>query len=136
MTGLATVQLFSRALRERNLDEVRRLLHPDLVVHAAGGLPYSGDYYGPDGFLELFASMTKVLNLEPGRLRQQSLDDQTVVSQFRLRFEGRASGQRAEMDLVEIYRVSEGLILELDVYYKDPSAVAALLTPGNGDPPL
>jgi len=31
------------------------------------------------------------------------------------------------MDLVEIYRVSDGLIVELDVYYKDPSAVAAML---------
>jgi hypothetical protein len=31
------------------------------------------------------------------------------------------------MGLVEIYTVRNGLITELDVYYKDPSAVAALL---------
>jgi hypothetical protein len=32
------------------------------------------------------------------------------------------------MSLVETYTVRDGLIVELDVYYKDPSAVAALLT--------
>jgi hypothetical protein len=31
------------------------------------------------------------------------------------------------MSLVEVYTVRNGLIVELDVYYKDPSAVAKLL---------
>ena len=125
--ALAIVRRFSRALGDRDLTKVETLLHPDLVVHTAGGLPYSGDYYGPDGFLELFAAMTQAMDLTPGTLRQQSLDELTVVSRFRLRFVARASGKCAEMDLVEIYRLSDGLIVELDVYYKDPSAVAAML---------
>jgi uncharacterized protein len=125
--GLETVRRFGRALGDRDLAKVGGLLHRDLVVHAAGGLPYSGDYYGPQGFFELFAAMTEVLDLRPGPLRTQSLDEHTVVSRFRLRFVARASGKHAEMDLVEIYRVSDGQIVELDVYYKDPSAVAAVL---------
>jgi uncharacterized protein len=125
--GLETVRRFSRALADRDLAEVASLLHRDLVVHTAGGLPYSGDYYGPQGFLELFAAMTQVLELTPGPLRQQSLDERTVVSRFRLRFVARSSGKHAEMDLVEIYQVSDGRIVDLDVYYKDSSAVAAVL---------
>jgi uncharacterized protein len=125
--GLETVRRFSRALSDRDLAKVESLLHRDLVVHTAGGLPYSGDYYGPRGFLELFAAMTRVLELTPGPLCQQSLDEQTVVSRFRLRFVARSSGRHAEMDLVEIYQVSDGLIVDLDVYYKDSSAVAAVL---------
>ncbi len=31
------------------------------------------------------------------------------------------------MGLVELYTVRDGLIVELDVYYKDPSAVARVL---------
>jgi uncharacterized protein len=127
VSGLEIVRRFGRALGDRDFNEVESLLHRDLVVHTAGGLPYSGDYYGPQGFLELFSAMTQVLDLTPGPLRQQSLDEQTVVSRFRLQFVARASGNRAEMDLVEIYRVSDGSIVELDVYYKDPSSVAALL---------
>jgi uncharacterized protein len=125
--GLETVRRFSRALGDRDFTKVESLLHRDLVVHTAGGLPYSGEYYGPQGFLELVAAMTQVLDLTPGPLRQQSLDEQTVVSRFRLRFVARASGKHAEMDLVEIYQVSDGLIADLDVYNKDPSAVAAVL---------
>jgi len=125
--GLATVRRFSRALGDRDLTEVKSLLHRDLVVHTAGGLPYSGDYYGPDGFLELFAAMTQVLDLTPSQLCQHSLDEQTVISRFRLRFAARGSGKYAEMGLVEIYQLSDGKIVDLDVYYKDPSAVAALL---------
>jgi uncharacterized protein len=125
--GLETVQRFSRALGDRDLATAESLLHRDLVVHTAGGLPYSGDYYGPQGFLELFATMTQAMDLTPGPLRQQSLDEQTVASRFRLRFLARASGKSAEMDLVEIYQVSDGQIVDLDVYYKDPSAVAAVL---------
>jgi ketosteroid isomerase-like protein len=44
-----------------------------------------------------------------------------------LTFTARASGKGVEMALVEVYTVRDGLIVELDVYYKDPSAVAALL---------
>ena len=125
--GLAIVRRFSQALGDRDLTKVKSLLHRDLVAHTAGGLPYSGDYYGPQGFLDLFAAMTQAMDLTPGPLNQQPLDEQTVVSRFRLRFVARASGKSAEMDLVEIYRVSDGLIVDLDVYYKDPSAVAAVL---------
>jgi ketosteroid isomerase-like protein len=126
-SGLETVRRFGRALGDSDLAKVESLLHRDLVVHTAGGLPYSGDYYGPQGFLELFAAMTQVLDLTPGPMRQQSLDEQTVVSRFRLRFVARASGKHTEMDLVEIYRVCDEMIVELDVYYKDPAAVAAVL---------
>ncbi len=52
-----------------------------------------------------------------------------IVSRFRLTFTACASGRTTEMSLVELYRVSDGLIVELDVYYKDPSAVTALLAP-------
>jgi len=45
-----------------------------------------------------------------------------------LTFTARTSGESVEMDLVELYKVRDGQIVELDVYYKDPSAVASLLT--------
>jgi hypothetical protein len=51
----------------------------------------------------------------------------TVAMRYRLTFTARAFGRSVQMGLVEIYTVPDGLIVELDVYYKDPSAVAALL---------
>jgi ketosteroid isomerase-like protein len=125
--SLAVVSRFGTALSENRLDEACALLHEDLVVHEAGGLPYSGDYHGPRGFVDLLTAMTEKLELTPGPINRAPLNDDTVVSRFRLRFTARASGRFTEMNLVEIYTVSDGLIITLDVYYKDPSAVTALL---------
>jgi uncharacterized protein len=129
---LSTVHQFSKALAEKDLDRASALLHHDLVVHEAGGLPYSGEYHGPQGFLDLLAKMNESMELTPGPVTRDCLPDDTVVSRFRLTFTARTSGASVEMGLVELYKVRDGLIIELDVYYKDPSAVAALLTRGAG----
>ncbi len=127
LSSLSTVRQFSKALGEKDLEQACSLLHQDLVVHEAGGLPYSGEYHGPQGFRELLAKMNESLELTAGPITRDPLSDDTVVSRFRLTFTARTSGESVEMDLVELYKVHDGLIVELDVYYKDPSAVAALL---------
>jgi uncharacterized protein len=82
------------------------------VAYEAGGLPYSGEYHGPQGFFDLLAKTTEGVEFTLGP------DPQCLW---------RASGKSVEMRLVEVYTVRDGLIVKLDVYYKDPSAVAALL---------
>jgi uncharacterized protein len=124
---LFTVGQFSKALGEKNMERASALLHHDLVVHEAGGLPYSGEYHGPQGFRELLTTMNESMELTAGPVTRDCLSDDTVVSRFRLTFTARASGESVEMDLVELYKVRDGLIVDLDVYYKDPAAVTALL---------
>jgi uncharacterized protein len=121
------VESFMRAIVEERFDDGRILLHDDFVVYEAGGLPYSGEYHGPDGFFELFGKMNEAMELSPGETVQYLVTGDIVAIRGRLKFTARASGQSVEMNLVEIYTVRDGLIVELDVYYKDPSAVAALL---------
>ncbi|OBF85669.1 hypothetical protein A5791_22330 [Mycobacterium sp. 852002-51163_SCH5372311] len=121
------VDSFMRAIVEERFDDGRMLLHDDFIVYEAGGLPYSGEYHGPDGFFELFAKMNEAMELAPGETVQYFLTGDAVAIRGRLKFTARASGESVEMSLVEIYTVRDGLIAQLDVYYKDPSAVAALL---------
>jgi uncharacterized protein len=123
----ATVGQFMDAIVAGKLDEARSLLHDDFVVYEAGGLPYSGEYHGPSGFFELLTKMTEVLMLTRGPTVEHLLADDAVAVRYRLAFTARASGNSVEMGVVEVYTVREGLIVELDVYYKNPSAVAALL---------
>ena len=85
---------------------------------------------GSADFVDLLGKMNECLELTPGPIVRDVLSDDMIVSRFRLTFAARASGRTTEMSLVELYRVSDGLIVELDVYYKDPSAVTALLAPG------
>jgi uncharacterized protein len=123
----AIVGKFMQAIVEEKFDDARSLLHDELVVHETGGVPYSGEYHGPQGFFELFAKMNENLELTPDPAIQYLLADDTVAMRYRLKFTARVSGRSVAMSLVEIYTVRDGLIVELDVYYKDPSAVAALL---------
>jgi|ERR1700756_3017508 uncharacterized protein len=123
----AIVGKFMQAIVEEKFDDARSLLHDEFVVHETGGVPYSGEYHGPQGFFELFAKMNENLELTPDPAIQYLLADDTVAMRYRLKFTARVSGRSVAMSLVEIYTVRDGLIVELDVYYKDPSAVAALL---------
>jgi ketosteroid isomerase-like protein len=124
---LSTVRRFMAATGAERRDERRSLLHDDFVLHESGGLPFSGDYHGPLGFFELLAKMNDVLELAAGPISTDLLGDNAVAARFRLTFTSRASGESVEMPLVEIYTVRDGQIAELDVYYKDPAAVTALL---------
>lgn len=116
-----------QAIVDERFGDGRRLLHDDFVVYETGGVPYSGEYHGPDGFFELLGKMNDAMELSPGKTVQYLLGEDSVAIRGRLKFTARTSGKSAEMSLVEIYTVRDGLIAELDVYYKDPSAVAALL---------
>jgi ketosteroid isomerase-like protein len=126
-SALTTVRRFVAATGAERRDERRSLLHDDFVLHESGGLPFSGDYHGPLGFFELLAKMNDALELAAGPVTIEPLGDNAVAARFRLTFTSRASGKTVEMPLVEIYSVRDGQITELDVYYKDPAAVTALL---------
>lgn len=124
----AIVVKFMNAIVDERLDDARSLLHDEFVVHEAGGVPYSGDYHGPQGFFELLMNINEVLELTPSPAIQYLRADDTVAMFYRLTFTARATGESVEMGVVEVYSVRDGLIVELDVFYKDPSAIAALLT--------
>jgi ketosteroid isomerase-like protein len=125
--GLVIVRRFMRATGAAGRPERARLLHERFIVSAAGGLPFSGEYRGPQGFFDLLGKMNELLDLTPGLVTLNSLGQDGVAARFRLTFTARSSGKHVEMDLVEIYTIRDGLIISLDVYYKDSSAVAALI---------
>ena len=50
-----------------------------------------------------------------------------VPARISLWFTARASGESIDMQLANIFRLRDRRIAELDVYYKDPSAVGRLL---------
>jgi uncharacterized protein len=123
----AVVVAFMHALGEQRFDDARALLHDDVVVYEMEGVPYRGEYRGPQAFFDLYGQMNAAMELTPHDPIQHLLADDTVAIRYRLKFTSRVSGNSVEMGMVEIYTVRAGLIVELDVYYKDPSAVTALL---------
>ncbi len=95
--SVATVRRFMAATGAERRNERRSLLHDDFVVHEAGGLPFSGDYHGSQGFFELLNKMNDVLELTAGPITTDPLGDDAVAARFRLTFTSRASGNSVEM---------------------------------------
>lgn len=126
-SNVAIVQRFSAAVREGDFDEMGRLLDDDFIAHEAGGLPYSGDYRGLSGFRDLLEKMNDAMTLSPGQFSSEPLGESAVALRFSLTFTARASGNSVTMNLVEVYTLRNEKIVDLDVYYKDPAAVTALL---------
>jgi ketosteroid isomerase-like protein len=125
--SLAVVLRFMNASGAERRTERSSLLRYDVVVKAAGGLSFSGDYHGKEGFFDLLTKMNELVELTPGPITADPLGENAVAARFRLTFTARSSRNSVEVDVVELYTVRDGQIVELDVYYKDPSAVAALL---------
>jgi hypothetical protein len=126
-TIVETVRRFMAATGAERQNERLSLLHDDFVVHEAGGLPFSGDYHGSQGFFDLLNRMNDVLELAAGPITTDPLGDHAVAARFRLTFISRASGKRRPDATCRDLHGAGRRIAELDVYYKDPSAVAALL---------
>jgi uncharacterized protein len=127
-TNVHTVRQFMGAAGAERWHERCGLLHESFVVHETGGLPFSGDHQGSQGLFDLMQRMNDSLQLVAGPITLDPLGIDAVAARFRLTFISRASGDSVEMGIIEIYTLRDGQITELDVYYKDPSAVAALLT--------
>jgi ketosteroid isomerase-like protein len=125
--ALVIVRRFMSAAGVGGRTERARLLHRDFVVSSAGGLPFSGEYLGPRGFFDLMEKMNEVLDLTPGPITVNPLGQDAITASFRVTFTARSGGKHVEMDVVEIYTLRDGLIIKLDVYYKDPSAVPTLI---------
>ncbi|WP_243713174.1 nuclear transport factor 2 family protein [Actinomadura sp. 6K520] len=107
-------------------DQVAAYLHPEVVLHQAPGLPFtgSGTWRGRDGmerFLALFSQVWESMEF----LDQDHWGDgQTVVVRSRVRFRARATGRQVETLILQLITVRDGRMLECRPFYWDPAAIA------------
>lgn len=126
--GGATVRKFYGLIMEGKLEDACGVLHEELIIRVPPGLPYSGDYHGPDGFLDDMSRIIELYEPVPVRVDYLATGD-PVVLKILGRFTSRTTGRSLETDIVELFHVRDGKIAELDIYYKDPAAITALLNP-------
>jgi len=109
-----------------NLDGVLARLHPNIVVHEADSLPFGGDWTGRDGFANLVANLSSYAELDiPEYTIYETAVGMVIVMQVTLT--SRASAATLRTRIAEIYRLTDGLVSEIDVYYKDVKAVLELI---------
>ena len=121
----AVVDKFLGAFAAGDVETALSCFSDETVVEEAHGLPFSGTFVGPAGFMELLGAMSALF--EPRVDKVEVLDAGTAaVGRIDLTFRSKKSGRELATSAVEVYRVADGKITHADVYYKDPGAVSAL----------
>ena len=103
------------AFDDRDWDGVVELLGDSMVAHVAPGMPWSGSFYGPEGFrrfLEIIDEYVE-LSIETDSL----LDTGPVVAQVgRTTGYARASGTRFSFNEIHFWGVKDGKIVAFRNY--------------------
>ena len=97
--------------------------HPDIVVKEAAGLPYGGDWKGVEGLRDLMTKIRSLTKLSPIDVEVFDAGDDHVITRQTALMEDEASGATLRVPMVEVYRMVDGKIAEIDVFYKDTKAM-------------
>jgi ketosteroid isomerase-like protein len=105
-----------------DIEQALSCLHPDIVLKEADSLPYPGIFQGRDGYRKFLGILAATFAVTVQNT--EFLDAGThVVGRMDLTFKSRANGRSVTMPVVEIYKIKDGLITDMDAYYKDTKAI-------------
>ncbi|MFI7442841.1 nuclear transport factor 2 family protein [Nonomuraea indica] len=112
---------------EADYDEVAGYLDPEVVLHQAPGLPFTGTgtWRGRDGLERFLAAFSETWSSMEFLEQEHWGDMDTVVVWSRVRFRARATGRDVETLIMQLIRVRDGRMLECRPFYWNPAAIAA-----------
>lgn len=116
------------ALAAYDVDAVNALLHPDFKLYEPDGVPYCGEYAGKEGFWELwekFCATWTDVSISGHHIFESTTEDACAVLMY---LSGKAvrTGKDFSTSLIELYRLKDGLIIEIKPFYFDTKYLAEL----------
>ncbi|WP_327085151.1 nuclear transport factor 2 family protein [Nonomuraea sp. NBC_01738] len=112
---------------EASYAEVAAHLDPEVILHQAPGLPFTGDgtWRGHDGMERFLARFSEVWESMEFLEQEHWGDRDTVVVRNRVRFRSRATGRTVDTLIMQLITVRDGRMLECRPFYWDPQAIEA-----------
>lgn len=126
---IAHIEGFMATINRGDLQGSLAFLHPDFRLVEQPGLPYSGEWLGHEGFLDLFKKIGATWSRwkdSPYPYVLASVGNR-VFKEVRFTAELAANGAGVEMDFVEVFEFRDDLIAIVRPYYWDPAGIAAAL---------
>jgi ketosteroid isomerase-like protein len=109
-----------------DLEGALSVIHPEIVVREAEGLPYGGEWLGLEGFGQLLAKMASHYEFEILSYDLTAAGER-VVGEMKARFTSHTTRSSLETTVVELYRFIDDQVADIDVYCKDTKAIADLI---------
>jgi uncharacterized protein len=120
---------YAKLLNEKTFSQALAMMAPDFVVSSPPGLPWGGTYHGVDGFMTMVRHLMSLASIgDEGDMEFIEAGDHVVGRSRTGRITSIADGAHVSTPIVEIVRVHAGKLVEMDIYYKDPGAVAAIFS--------
>ncbi|QFG23649.1 nuclear transport factor 2 family protein [Actinomadura sp. WMMB 499] len=106
-------------------DQVAAYLDPDVVLHQAPGLPFTGTgtWRGRDGMERFLARFSEVWESMEFLDQEHWGGNDTLVVHNRVRFRSRATGREIETLIVQLITLRDGRMLECRPFYWNPAAI-------------
>lgn len=108
-------------VRAMDLAAVLDQMHPEVEVYEPESLPYGGAWKGRDGFAALLQKLVGLaaLSIEDAKIHETG---EGLIMEMQISFTSRKDGEVFRTSAVEIDRLEDGLVREINVYYKDVAA--------------
>lgn len=125
--GLATEEGIKGELTDASVEGQADPFHEGIVVREAPELPYGGDWKGKEGLRALMTKINSLATLTVSDIDIFEVDEENVITRQTATFSREGSEKTLTIPMVEVYRLDDGQITEIDVYYKDTKAMVDFL---------
>ena len=107
------------AIHTMDVAGVLDLFDPAVVMHEPPNLPFSGVYHGVEGIAELMGKLLPVVNLSGVEVETMTAGADWVILLTHIPLQ---TGD-ARIDLSECFRLADGKIVEIRVFYWDTTVI-------------
>lgn len=112
------------AIRNGDLPGLLDCLNPEIIMNRPTALAWSGERRGRDYCVN--SVLSQVMSLVTIDVAESHIYecDTNIVGSWSGQLIARNSSEKMDVKVVEIFSVEDDLVTHIDVYYKDPVAVA------------
>jgi ketosteroid isomerase-like protein len=115
------------AVMEKNFEKLRGFIAEDFVMVEPDGLPYTGKFVGPEGFVDVVRKIRQWYEVDVVSSVISEAENNVLLCEFVFGFKSLRTGERVEMPVIDIVRYSsDGKLLRGDIYYQDAAKVGAI----------
>jgi ketosteroid isomerase-like protein len=126
----SVVAEFYAAAQAGELDRVRALLAPDVILTEPDSVPYGGVYRGPDAVVSAAVDLfTKYFDFTHNEVRYILAEGENAVARLDVSGTTRTSGKPIAFSATECFVVRDGRITEIQPYHFDTAQVIEALNP-------